>query len=370
MFAFTNTGASCYMDSLLVALFYPEAHRPLYNECILNPTPRKPMDILETWELQSNDHLKQLALDALRRNVARLQAHPTEGWPLVDVRNALTVIPYRDGINFGLAGQQSAVDFLRFLFTLCNVRDSLVNFQVSTTLYQSRPQVDARMSSPGALLQLWAKSARKEKYSHANAHACTDASERFALERDETNVASYSVNEHGDMRRISAVQQTSVFLCHLTALDTEALICRDLLPIIEQPESGYTGKTSARLHAHRLIDAPVLIFEVSRRVYTPEGTEHKSTARVNYGVVTEDNAHVLLNVHDKTYALQAIVCHYGTSTSGHYIAFVQGQPGEWHVYDDALSPQMFRLENNAASLEHVGTPSLNGELFFYVPVEQ
>jgi hypothetical protein len=372
MFAFTNSGGSCYMDSLLVALFFPHEHRRFYERLMLVPQPLQPGTQPESWEARMTDSWRRNVLASLRHDIDRLHDEPTQGWPLDAFRYLLSAVPFSPTINFGHPGQQSAVDFFRYFLAVCNVRDTLLDFQTSSTFYKARPAVDARVSSVPAMLDLWTKSQGKRKWTHQNAQSSTlkDEEERRALLQDSTGAASFSVNEDGDRRRISALQHMSLVLCQLTAMDTEVPIERGVLPHIELPGDGYTGSLGATLHAQRLLRVPVLIFEVSRRVYTPDGAEHKSPARVAYGAVTPDKARIVLTVLDQPFALEAVVCHYGSTSSGHYIAFVQRLPGEWYVYDDAFSPQLRLLEDGAAGVERVGAPSLNGELFFYVPLVQ
>jgi hypothetical protein len=362
------------MDSVIMALFFPAAHREFYVNRVLTVQPRREGVNPETWEARATSTWRRNVLHSLSIDVQRLvqTPSPSQGWPLDAFRYLLSAVPYSvDGgaINFGHPGQQSAVDFLRYLFTIAETRDSLVTFQTSVTFFEARSDVDAALETPdpiATLLDMWTSSAKSGDFTRDNVDTLPDEDERQSLATDRSGLASFAINSYGDRRRISGEQSMSLILCPLTAEDTQVQIDRELLPRLDSPADGYTGTVAVTMSALRLLAAPVLIFEVTRRVYTAQGEHVKSVAHVHYGAVQE-NGEVWLLVQGVVYSLQAVVCHFGSSTSGHYVAFVQHQAGEWYVYDDAMTPQLKRLES-AAAMEAVGSPSRSGELFFYVPV--
>lgn len=364
------------MDSVLMALFYPRGHRDFYMSHILELQPRQADVQPDAWEARITESWRRNVLLSLRKDIERLVATPppSEGWPLDAFRFLISAAPYSspvqgETINFGHAGQQSAVDFLRFLFALCETRDSFVTFQTSATLFERRPEIDTALQTTDPILTLmhmWTDAPKTGEWTRETVASLPDEDERASLSNDRSGASSFTMSVHGDRRRISGVQSMSLILCPLTAEDTHAHIVRDIVPRLDLPGEGYTGSVGVTMSALRLIFAPVLIFEVTRRVYTAGGEGVKSVAQVNYGEV-QCNGEVHLTLQNEEYALQAVVCHFGSSVSGHYIAFVQHSPGEWFLYDDALSPQLRRVDDGVAGMEAMGSPSRSGELFFYVP---
>jgi len=117
------------------------------------------------------------------------------------------------------------------------------------------------------------------------------------------------------------------------------------------------AESHSTMSSIRLMDAPVLVFEVARTAV--------STQRIEYGV-TENarTARIFMDVDNEEYTLVGVVCRAGS----HYVGVVWVQDTGWGVYDDTQHDgailAISHPENTPAP------PSRFGELFFYVQTDQ
>lgn len=372
MFGFTNDGSSCFIDSVLVALFSADTGDAFLPAFFAPKEKLAATDGKEaTWERGASAEWRSAVQGQLYRyyrtlcNAWQDMSPPTSLLTVADWRSLFLQVPTGDN-NFGVVGEMhSAVDFLRYLFAIFRIRDSLVRVQVSTTMYHHRDDVVAAGTDLNALSDLWISQAVVGKYTHDTALMCPDAGEAQMLLTDRTGEAIVFQTEHGDLRRLGPVDSASIFLCHLTPADVNATsvrIDRELLPHADilngQPD--YAGTVSVKLTATRLVDAPVLIFEVSRKiqhVLHNRLVEFKLPTPVHY--VDTDNKLFVLG---QTFELRSVVCHEGAADSGHYYAFVW-KGNQWYKYDDAAFHGKFQPVANIDT-----AVKQSGELFFYVRV--
>lgn len=361
MHGFVNEQSSCYMDALLVALFVPR-YNDVFVKLFFDSTDQlHQQDGAETawekaprcvvaWRLQVRDQLLTL--------VQNMHANTSTSLTVAPLKRYFKQVPM-GSINFGHHEQQSAVDFLRYLLNVFRVRDALVSFQVSTSHLTERPEVTNAGANVSQLVRAWMNHAVMNRWTHSNAHQCTDAADKEYLERDVTGQAAILTNSAKDVRRIGHVEHASVFLCQLAPDDpVDTRVDRDLLPHAEQLslQDGYTGAVATKLIATRLFHAPVLIIEVSRKavVCTSDGyVEQKLQTPVYYG-----DAKNVLNIHDHSFQLSAVVCHIGNN-NGHYVCYVL-QDKQWLFYDD-VTP-LGRMVPVSTLEPHAST---TGELYFY-----
>lgn len=375
VYAFLNWRHSCYMDSVLVAMFVPQLNN-FFAHVMLKPKTDWDTRIASADWFASFQH-------ALVQEIALLHGKQSEthGWRITHFRTLMQQVPSKDGINFAQPQQQSAVDFFRYLLHLFGLEDRLCSMQRSTTFYKRRTAVDHHKRSVTQLVRLWLESPVVQRWDARNASQILDESERRSLEADTSGKASLVQNQEGDRRRVDAPEGVSMILCQITAADDEVVeaigITRDLVPHVEPiGGAGYTGEFSVKVIATRLISCHVLMFEVSRKIMFQDGgvwSERKSSKPVHYGDCVGNE--VILTIHGQRFMLQSVVCHLGTSAGGHYVTFVQETLAcgshQWYFYDDAQPKGELMPLQSAADLERVpaAAPSRSGELFFYVPME-
>jgi hypothetical protein len=386
-YAFINHDASCFLDSVIVALFVP-LYGGYFDRNFLEQPPVQPDGHEAAWEQAHASPEWRLALQTeLRHQVALLRGEQSEvaGWPCIPLRRVLEECPLTsvnpDGepvhVNFGDNQQQSAVDFFRYLLAVFRVRDNVVVFQRSITLMRRRAATVAANGDLHILSAIWnehASSARK--WDSTNAEHLMDPSERNAILQDVTGWTVMLENKAGDRRRIGCAESGTIFPCQMTLEDkaqASVPIERELVPHVETVGgNGYTGDLCAKINAVRLLQVPVLIFEVSRKVMVFQGgrVQHtKVQTRVDYGDIYGQE--YVLGVHNQMYALEAVICHIGNAHGGHYVAFVQEEASsgekQWFFYDDFSSGKLVPLDVTQIETHH-GAPSMYGELFLYTPL--
>lgn len=367
MYGFVNYNSSCYLDVVLVALFAPH-HNGVFDRLLLHqlPSTLERSDGQEAaWERKVEPGWRTQVQSELLKLVTLLRSGECHGSTVASMRALLLGPAVPDAsLNFGGCEEQSAVDFLRYLLTIFRVRDALVEFQQSDTLFTRRAPVKHAGTHINKLLQQWTRAPITHKWTRANADTCPDADTRMQLLRDTSGETVVLANAEGDTRHIGQRQRASMFLCQLTAADESHVvrIDRDVAPHADVLDTeGYNGLYATKLVATRLFDTPVLIFEVARKVFTVHSNtvvEHKVTTPVYYA-----DASGQLVVSDKLFQLSAVICHVGHASSGHYIAFVRVHPGTWCLYDDASA-------NGALTAVDTLEPAAStmGELFFYTPL--
>lgn len=363
-----NHHASCFMDVILVALFVPRYNAVFIKLFFDSPELLQQPDGGETaWERAPacTAQWRQQVRDTLLKLVQDMHANTAGALTVATLQRLFKQVPAGD-LNYGQHEHQSAVDFLRYLLNVFRVRDSLVSFQTSTTSFTARPEVAAAGVNVAELVRVWVAHPVASKHTRRS-NACQDAADRAYLERDATDQAAILINTAGDVRRIGHVEDASVFLCALTPQDhLYTRVDRNLQPYADQlsGQDGYTGTVATKLVATRLLHAPVLIIEVSRKwaALTGQGyTEQKLQMPVYYA-----DTHDMLHIHGQTFRLCAVVCHLGSANdlNGHYVAYVHdGQ--QWLFYDD-VAP-LGRMLPVSTLEPHAST---NGELFFYTRCTQ
>lgn len=376
MSGFVNDGSSCFIDSILIALFggdTGDAFVPVFfspNSHTLQHDDGKEA----AWERAATPPWR-LAVQAQLYRYYRMLQGGWEGGEHGQGAESMSTVSCWRGLflqvaagdnNFGVVGEvHSAVDFLRYLFAIFRVRDSLTQVQVSTTVFQQRAEVAAAGADLSALTDLWLCQRIVGKYTHENALMCPDASEADMLVNDTAGKWTVFVTENGDLRRMGGVDSASIFLCHLTpedANESSVRIDRELLPHAQvlSGQAEYKGTVGVVLTATRLLHAPVLIFEVSRKVQHVlhnRLVEFKSPTPVHY--VDSGNK---LFVHGQAYELRSVVCHEGSADSGHYYSFVWRE-NQWYKYDDAAYNGKFQPVSTIDTAVRQC-----GELFVYVRV--
>lgn len=399
-FGFVNENASCFIDSVIVALFGAD-HGSTVHAWLLQPQLTE-ADVTRSELNAPSLQWRQQLQHALAADVALLMQFRTHGHTCQHLRQLMAAAPLRTldaqgeevVINFAAPQQQSAVDLLQYLLDALCARGTLPDMSVqhSTTFIMRRDRDKRDQSGNGAhapttlvdLLRMYKSSPVVKQFNAANAHELEDESERAALRADTTGTACVVETAAGDRRRISPPEPVTLFSCHLSARDASSSatgggvgvdITRDLQPHVEFMDGieGYTGPLYAKLMASRMPRAPpLLIFEVSRKL----DAVRKLHTRVWYGSIVDatDGPAVVLRVHSRLYALSAVVCHIGDGASGHYIAFVRLN-NTWFLYDDAQrGGQVTQLAGGLHELEHAGMararPSESGELFFYTLVHE
>jgi hypothetical protein len=403
MFAFINSRASCYLDSLLVAMFVP-AYGNFFDALFFpdassdDEVPRD-LDAVELralrWALW--EEVTRLRRGGREGDEPSVDAAPlTErlaspaprgargnGWVNTKLRGALArYATRRNGgasiVDFSAPVAQSVVDCFKSLLALFHVTDAISRFQTSTTLMLRRPETVAAQTSLKKMVLLWISSPVRFKWDSTTAHllpAC-DACEAHTLRQDSS--AFLLENENGDRRRVTPAEVTSVFLCQLTLDDVSrecVEITRELQPHIEVIDSeSYTGNVAFKMIATKMLRSPVLVMEVSRNVtqfVNGQILERKIMTPVTFGVFDPENARWSLRVHgiSAPYRLVAVVCHLGdTLSNGHYVAYVT-RGNAWYFYDDtAPRGEMFGVDPSTFSARDGvprACPSIHGELFFY-----
>lgn len=365
MFGFVNDGASCFLDSLLVALFAPTR---FFYHLLLSDGVRERLHAADgqesTWESKATSEWRTAVFVQLCAAASQVDAR--QQGSLQPLRALFRQVPMSD-VNFGTMDHQSAVDALRYLLHLLRVRDCVVKFQQSVTLFTARAEVVSAQHDVSRLVQLWHSAPTVARYTHETAHLCPDADERQAMLNNVAGDAYLLVNQQGDMRRVGSHEWASLFLCQLTPRDAdsaEVLIDRELQPTVEvlAGQEGYDGAVATKLVAKRLIHAPVLLFEVTRKMVMIKHNrlvEFKLPTPVKYGVDGVDHA-VTLTVVGARYQLKSVVCHLGDTESGHYISYVWID-GQWWQYNDAAYGGKY-VPGNATFKAHARQ---SGELFVY-----
>jgi hypothetical protein len=282
---------------------------------------------------------------------------------------------------------QSAVDFLRHLLDMLCVGDSICTFQTSTTLMTRRLETEQNKENMVNLVRIWMQTPICQRWSSTNAHLLTgedEASERTALQKDASGTAALVINTSGDRRRISPPEKTSIFLCQLTANTASekgrVLIYKELVPHLEvlgDPSCGYAGNITTKILATKILDAPMIIFEVSRLVtdydtVRQQVVETKIRTPVNFGEFDQESQEWRIKICSRFYSLVAVVCHLGSSVhNGHYVAYAKHEDDEsWYFHDDTIrNGELIRtmVKDFESPGSQLPAPSLCGEIFFYVP---
>lgn len=375
VYAFLNWRHSCYMDSVLVAMFAPPLNH-VFSRVMLHPKSDWDTRIAPVQWFTAFQHALVQEIQLLRGKQSE-----THGWRITEFRALMQHVVSQNGINFALPQQQSAIDFVRYLLHLFGLEDKLITMQRSTTFYKRRAAVEPPKRSVGELVRVWLSSPVVKRWDASNAATLPDESERRSLEADTSGKAVLLENEEGDRRRVDAPEGATLMLCQLTAEDDQGTeqvsIARDVVPHVESiGGSGYTGPFSVKVMATRLMSCHVLIFEVARKImFSDNGSwsERKSARSVHYGDYLGNE--VILTIHGQRFMLQSVVCHVGSAQGGHYVAFVQETTTtgahQWYFYDDAHPKGELQPLQTASDMERImaAAPSRTGELFFYVPMQ-
>ena len=379
-----NCGSSCYMDSVLVALFIPY-HGGYFNNFLSTFIGNVDTGITR-WEVEQcvTTEWRNTVQSALRDEARNLRDVTRKNvWRLETFRQHFAACKFAVAnewgamkpVDFSKNQQQSAVDFIRYLFHILGVRNNICVYQQSTTLFDKRPEFTQNTTLVD-LCNAWetASLVKSVTYTPETAYMMHDVDEARALQNAPSGTL-YKINSAGDRMRISANETTAVMLCQMTGADlyTQSVsLTRDIVPNIEiiQTDLSYSGTLFAKMHSTHIDteQTRVLLFEVSRNLGTV-----KVETPVDFGEKRGNSW--ILYVHSRMFKLSAVVCHRGTPTVGHYVSFVSvpledasGEDGgdEWCFYDDTNGHGLVITQENMMC--HPYAPSQYGELFIYTLV--
>jgi len=373
-----NSGSSCYMDSVLVAIFVP-FYDAFFNNALLSPV--LDWGQMTAWEevQDVSPKWRESVRCALTTEVVKLRDVDRKGsWSLGPFRSLFReckfAVPNEFGImqtvDFSGSHQQSAVDFMRYLFHVLGLRDRVCFHRHSTTLFDHRPEVVSDPSLRG-LSNLWTRYIDTvQDFTPETAGELHDLDEAAVLHASPKGTI-FQLNSQGDRRRITALEHTATFLCQMTSEDEreEAVsVSRDIVPHVElmQVDEHYRGRLHAKMHANYLDteETRVLIFEVSRSI-----GNRKVNTRVDFGE-RRDTGWVL-HLENRQFKLSAVVCHQGSVSMGHYVSFVavnmETGGDQWCIYDDNTGRGD---EIDPDTMErHDFNPARCGEIFLYTLLE-
>lgn len=356
----SNFENSCFMDSVFVALFFP-----IYSNFFLQYLhPQTPVGKLTEWEEQAPKATKQWR-DAFRYRIRKavVQLHEPENreqWNLMQWRRLMPHCIYQPGnINFNANRPRSAVDFLRYLFHIIGVRDTLCSYQTSTTFIKKCPETEQGLNSEGLFLLWHSRFNEAVGYEKEDWQLLEDPDDREML-MSAPEGTTHIVNPWGDRQTISAVEHSSVFLCQLETEDSTVSITRPFEVNITYTPEDYDGDVYAQFEVSRFTNAPIVCIEVSRNLGPV-----KMDASVYFG--DYEGGEWELDIMDTPYRLMAVVCHVGPPGGGHYVSFVRsnnnGGSPTWHYYDDIVGQSL--VVEGHTMLEHPSNPQQHGELFIY-----
>ncbi|MCH9715863.1 MAG: ubiquitin carboxyl-terminal hydrolase, partial [Gammaproteobacteria bacterium] len=310
-----NHGNSCYKDSVLVALFYASGAKAFFKQALLQQ-PFKDDATDEEWECTIDNNWR----NQLREHLLYLFQHPETSSLLNPL---LTQCPYvtRDGdeehcVDFGQHEQQSAVDFMRYLFHVLKLKDNVCHHRRSTTMIHRHPDIlNTKLST---LCNWWTQHASDiEVFDPSTAFQLPDQEDAQQLHKQPSDAVLLYNHRTRDKRWITSEESVAMFLCQLTFQDQGRTvdIARHIKPHVETLNvEGYRGPLLAKLHAVQVNTelSPVLIFEVSRNI-----GPCKVLANIDFG--TQTDGQWVLDLDTNTYALTAIICHRGRQDAGHYV---------------------------------------------------
>ena len=394
-----NDGNSCYMDSILVALFVPY-HNGYFNNLFSTRIEDTTAGITR-WEIQQSDtatlEWKNAVQASLRVEATRMRDITRNTvWSLRSFRKQFASCKFAvanefghmQPVDFSTNQQQSALDFIRYLFHILGVRDNICVYQQSTTLFDRRP-LFSQHTTLHDLTTAWqiASCAGNVTYTPETAHMMHDPDEAQALHHAPSGTR-YIINSTGDRMRISADETSAIMLCQMTAADLYSgpvSLTRHIEPHIEiiETDSSYVGTLFAKMHSTHIdvTQTHVLLFEVSRNI-----GNIKVETPVYFGQLCGNSWNLYLQ--NRTFQLSAVVCHGGTTTAGHYVSFVyvsmesstknpipdsttnansisnhSKDEHQWCFYDDLTGHGLPVTPENM--MNHAYSPSQYGELFIY-----
>lgn len=306
---YQNINNSCYLDSVLVALFASFSdiiHKILYIEPknIKNPLCQKDSLLNFQNELKmmydifiSNSTETKNTCMNLRRTLKDCPPYRlSRGIPEVD--------PER---NFASSRQQEAQEFLTYIFELFNIE----------TMIMERRTVFSNDNGE----KLKGDSARNVSFPIIPINIKDDEDPEPSLEK--------YINRKT-----------------ITHLDNENLY-KDGLKTYNRIKT-YTSHTTDSLY----------IFYVNRIYIDMEtGDKHKTNKKIN---VPENIDLSELSLENKE--LRSVVVHYGGVGGGHYVAYVKYINGDWYLYDDMSNELYTKVDNDISENKDILS---NGVLFFY-----
>ncbi len=368
-----NHGNSCYKDSVIVALFYASGVKEFFLSALLekpfvnttdNPTdnttdnPNTNTD--EDWERTINDQWRQ----RLRENIKSVLEHCETSAPLNPLLSECPYVTKVNGeehcVNFGEDQQQSAVDFMRYLFNVLKLKDKVCYHRRSTTMIQKH--ADIENSKLHTLCHWWNRhSSTVETFSRNTANSLPDeedAQQLRSLPQDTILLYNHLTK---DKRWISSEDTVAMFLCQLTFQDQQRRvdIARHIKPHVEKLDAeGYRGSLLAKLHVVQVVEekSPVILFEVSRNI-----GPCKVLAVIDFGVKCQNGWTLTLD--STNYALRAIICHRGRQNSGHYVTFIYMDGIGWAGYDDMDGKLVAMSVEDIEQSDY--PPNRTGEVFIY-----
>lgn len=324
-----NVGLSCYMDSVLVALFaapndftekkilyqkFPKKLHPRYYICSKNPE----RDRMRRENLQTTLRFFTRSLRTAgqsKKNKYRMQTCKL-------IRKYIE--PCNPPQAFHQPGEQEAGEFLVWLFSVFGLDRAK---RIRTTYL-----TDSEAFNPPK--KKIVRSSRKTfKWSSPIVHISG-----FKLEK-------YLGEKNVSLKNFIVLREDSGIL------DEHNLI-----------KGRGRKKYKRRIEYDELIDSPYLVFwlDRSQRIYTAEG---------DIDIIIDTDICPPRSItlpSGRKFKFNAVVCHHGQVNSGHYVAYVKCR-GKWYYYNDIGS--IFRKVGNYDALIKKSDVRKKGTLYFYVPAD-
>ena len=330
MKAFQHQNNSCFIDSLLVALFVPVYTNDVFAQLVANG------------EIKHSQVLHPVVQN-VRQSVMHSTTHPC-----IDL--FVAQLPHYMNGN----APQSAVDLYDYLVGHTNfiqLREHTISF------HKNRHVPPTRMASE---INDWWDTECIHTYTGDTIakqlrHFPGDKDDIHALLNDDSLLLSYTLD--GDVRR-SNISKTHQILCNVSgsgAQNTHYFIGDDIKPRFIRRGGDVGCQRTLWMFSHiNPVENPVLVFSVNRS----DNSRLSKRRKLFYGDVVSNND-IVIQLEPKTYYfLVAVVC----LVHGHYVTFFRWNH-EWFYYDD-MAPSITRVDKNNMEV-HQTPPSKYGEMFFY-----
>ena len=304
---FTHQKFSCFIDSLLIALFEPTFHQ----------------DAMDVWLLNIHGGTKeQMTMRFLLASTVDMFRNAKE--------NSVLYIPSflldKLGIFNGNEAQ-SVVDFFHYLLTLLGIPNIIHLCNKSITIPY------------------------RENSTHESIQNQYDKN---------PSIGELTTN----------TQQTRTLLCHCDASSNKHIFIVDsLYPSITTYTSHEDGQKKQRLERLHLMDPlpSILIFEVSRKYHSKSALKpNTKSCYIDYGIpYGQEWILTIPQVNIYQWKLQSVIC----IRQGHYVAFIRVQVTKesfkWMYYDDMNKTYIPLSSSSLLSPCKRSSASLHGELFIY-----
>jgi len=302
---------SCYMDSLLMSLFFNK------NKFIDQEIFKDTNVLTQRYIVCKNEKNKDISLKEQQNNVKKIQTELKNIRRSIrgknDIKNCSTLRTLinncRGSQSFHKRTEQDAGEFLKYLFGIFNVRESMVIEKHIKYIIDS--------------------SVDKEVKNIYKSYPIIDIT---STELDELGKKSYNlssfINKH-----------------EKTLFDDKNLV---------------ENKYSIKIEDERVLESPIIIFNIHRIDLDKKFIKKKLyPSRILFlpGLKTLS----LKTLSLKTLSLKAIVVHDG---EGHYICYFNSK-GNWYYYNDLNNGKCIEL-SYSDMLKNKLSPVTHGTLFFYL----